>query len=132
MGSVLKMGKISNKKKIKEILGRIVKMLIRRDLELTEIREEREKEIVELDRIAQMIARRDSELLEIQEKRETELKELKEKTKELEEVKVALMNILEDVEEARQKAEEEKEKTLAIITNFADGLLVSIKKINFL
>lgn len=34
------------------------------------------------------------------------------------------MNILEDVEEERGKAEEEKEKTLTIINNFADGLLV--------
>lgn len=36
----------------------------------------------------------------------------------------ALLNILEDVEEARIKAVEEKNKTLAIITNFSDGLLV--------
>jgi PAS domain S-box-containing protein len=35
----------------------------------------------------------------------------------------ALLNILEDVEEARSRAVEEKNKTLAIITNFADGLL---------
>jgi len=35
----------------------------------------------------------------------------------------ALMNILEDVENARRLAEEEKNKTLAIITNFTDGLL---------
>ena len=34
------------------------------------------------------------------------------------------MNILEDVEEARRKAEEERDKTRAIITNFADGLIV--------
>jgi PAS domain S-box-containing protein len=34
------------------------------------------------------------------------------------------MNILEDVEESRSKAEDEKEKTLLIINNFADGLLV--------
>lgn len=36
----------------------------------------------------------------------------------------ALLNILEDVEDARIKAVEEKNKTLAIITNFSDGLLV--------
>lgn len=44
--------------------------------------------------------------------------------KELEDSRVALMNILEDIEEARGMVEEEKNKTLAIITNFADGLLV--------
>jgi PAS domain S-box-containing protein len=36
----------------------------------------------------------------------------------------ALLNILEDVEDARIRAVEEKNKTLAIITNFSDGLLV--------
>lgn len=35
----------------------------------------------------------------------------------------ALLNILEDVEDARTQAVEEKNKTLAIITNFTDGLL---------
>jgi len=35
----------------------------------------------------------------------------------------ALLNILEDVEDAREQAVEEKNKTLAIITNFTDGLL---------
>jgi len=38
------------------------------------------------------------------------------------------MNILEDVQNAQKKAEEEKNKTLAIITNFTDGLLVFDKK----
>lgn len=46
------------------------------------------------------------------------------KVKELENSRKALLNILEDVEEARKKAEEEKSKTLAIIQNFTDGLLV--------
>ena len=49
---------------------------------------------------------------------------VEEKTKELEHLRIALMNILEDVEEARQKTEDEKNKTLAIINNFTDGLLV--------
>jgi two-component system sensor histidine kinase VicK len=35
----------------------------------------------------------------------------------------ALLNMLEDVEEARKKAEEERDKTLTIINNFTDGLL---------
>jgi len=53
---------------------------------------------------------------------------LGEKTKELEESRTALMNMLEDVEEERGRAEEEKNKTLAVITNFADGLLVFDKE----
>jgi len=46
------------------------------------------------------------------------------KNKETAETTEALLNILEDIEEARGKAEEEKNKTLAVITNFTDGLLV--------
>ncbi|MDD5145414.1 MAG: ATP-binding protein [Candidatus Pacebacteria bacterium] len=49
---------------------------------------------------------------------------VRERTRELEESRVALINILEDVEEERKKADEEKNKTLAIVSNFADGLLV--------
>ena len=109
-------------------LDRIAKMLVRRDFELTELKEKREKEIAELDRIAKMLVRRDFELSEIREKREAELQELGEKTKELEESRTALMNMLEDVEEERGRAEEEKNKTLAVITNFADGLLVFDKE----
>ena len=39
------------------------------------------------------------------------------------ETREALLNILEDIEEARRKAEEERDKTLAIIKNFPEGLL---------
>jgi len=52
------------------------------------------------------------------------IEELEKKTKELEESRTALMNMLEDVEEARGKAEEEKNKTLTIINNFTEGLLL--------
>jgi PAS domain S-box-containing protein len=55
-------------------------------------------------------------------------KDLQIKIKELEETRIALMNMLEDIEEARKGAEEEKNKTLAIIENFADGLLVFDKE----
>jgi PAS domain S-box-containing protein len=53
---------------------------------------------------------------------------LEKRTKELEETRIALMNILEDVEEERRRVEEEKNKTLAIINNLADGLLVFDKE----
>jgi len=55
-------------------------------------------------------------------------KNLEEKTKDLQDSRSALINILEDVEGAWKSAEEEKNKTLAIITNFADGLLVFDKE----
>ena len=46
------------------------------------------------------------------------------KMEELERTRIALMNILEDVHEEKEKTEKERQKTLAIIENFADGLLV--------
>lgn len=53
-----------------------------------------------------------------------DLTEIKKAEIGLKDAQAALLNILEDTEEARQRAEEEKNKTLAIITNFSDGLLV--------
>lgn len=65
-----------------------------------------------------------SDIREIKQFQEKLEKRVEERTKELEESRRALTNILEDVAEAREKAEEEKNKTLAIIINFTDGLLV--------
>lgn len=62
-----------------------------------------------------------SKLKTSQEKLEVKVRE---RTAELEETKKALMNILEDIEEAGKKTEEEKNRTLSIINNLADGLLV--------
>jgi len=45
-----------------------------------------------------------------------------------EETSRALLNILEDVEKERKRVEEEKNKTLAVITHLADGLLVFDKE----
>ena len=57
-----------------------------------------------------------------------DLTEIKKTERALKDTQVALLNMLEDVDEARREAEEEKEKTLAIITNFVDGLLVFDKE----
>ncbi len=51
-------------------------------------------------------------------------KRVRTRTQQLDNSRKALMNILEDVENERKKAEEEKNKTLTIIANFSDGLLV--------
>jgi len=48
--------------------------------------------------------------------------------KSVEDFRSALLNILEDVEQERKRAEEEKNKTLSIITNLSDGLLVFDKE----
>ena len=69
-----------------------------------------------------------SDIREIKKLQESLEVKVNERTKELEKSRIALMNILEDVEEERKKAEEEKDKTLTIIQNFADGLLVFDKE----
>jgi len=65
-----------------------------------------------------------SDIAEIKKAREELEERVRERTKELEDSRVALMNILEDVEEARGKVEEERNKTSAVITHLTDGLLV--------
>lgn len=49
---------------------------------------------------------------------------IKIRTKDIEDSRIALLNMLEDTEEARARVEEEKVKTETIFTNFVDGLLV--------
>jgi len=66
-------------------------------------------------------------------KQETKKKNITQELKEMTEIQekdtyFALLNILEDIEEARIRAVEEKNKTLAVITNFTDGLLVFNKE----
>ena len=53
----------------------------------------------------------------------SKVKKLSEDTKNLAQARKALMNILEDADEERQKAELERDKTLSIINNLADGLI---------
>ena len=53
-----------------------------------------------------------------------DLSEIKKADEKLRKSQVALMNILEDTEEARRKAEEERNRTREIITSFTDGLFL--------
>jgi len=59
-----------------------------------------------------------------------DLTRIKETEEGIRQTQRALLNILEDTEEARQVAETEKSKTEAIITNLADGLFVFDKENN--
>lgn len=56
------------------------------------------------------------------------LRQLREKMKESDNLRIALINMLEDVEGSRKEAEEEKDKTLAVINNLTDGLLIFDKE----
>lgn len=67
---------------------------------------------------------------ELEDRVKEKTKELEKRTKDLQTSRTALMNILEDVDEARRRAEEEKNKTLSVITNFTDGLLIFDEKNN--
>jgi len=53
-----------------------------------------------------------------------DLSEMKKAEEELRKSQVALMNILEDTEEARRRAEEERNRTKEIINSLTDGLLL--------
>jgi len=57
-----------------------------------------------------------------------DLSDIKKKEVELREAQTALLNMLDDTAKGREVAEEAKKETLAIITNFADGLLVFDQK----
>lgn len=107
---------------------RMSKKNIRKIEKCSEMKGKHENELLEIDRIAKMLVRRDFELLKVREKRENELLEIKEKAKELEESKRALKDMLSKVNRTRRTAEDEKNKTLAIITNFTDGLLMFDKE----
>ena len=50
--------------------------------------------------------------------------EIEKKEEELRKIRLAFLNILEDTQDAKNWAIEEKNKTMAVINNFTDGLLV--------
>jgi PAS domain S-box-containing protein len=102
-----------------EIIGYFLALFDLTDIKKAEA--EIKRRIEELEKL-----REKEIILRIRERAKT--KDIERKVKELEEMRKALMNILEDVEEERKKAEEEKNKTLAIINNLADGLLVFDKE----
>lgn len=89
-----------------------------------ETKEKQNEQIKELDRIAKMLIRRDLQLSEVREEREKELEELERKTRDLEAARKALINMLEDAEEARSRIEEEQNKTRATLISLTDGLIV--------
>lgn len=119
-------------------IERLNRRLARRDFELTQLKKDREREIRELKKIKSQLEEtkndlgirvnaKTKELRDLADSLEQQVKErtreLQEKIQESENSRVALMNMLEDMEDLRRRAQEEKEKTLAIITNFVDGLM---------
>jgi len=64
-----------------------------------------------------------SEKKKVEEELQKKVKDLQKFAQELKDSRIALLNILEDVEEARELSEIERDKTLAIVKNFPEGLL---------
>lgn len=129
--------KIANGNLFGEI-DRLSRDLAARDTELMRIHRQRNSEIRELNDIKNKLEEsknvleirvnaKNRALTEVTQGLEKEIKdrtrELREKVEEYQNSRMALMNMLEDMEDLRCRAEKEKEKTLAIITNFVDGLM---------
>ena len=119
--------------KRKEESEKLLKELTELNLFLEERIRERTAEIEEERTSLEIKVRaRTQELRELaqslDEKVKEKTEELHKKIKELEESRISLTNILEDVEISRERAEEEKNKTLAILENFTDGVLVFDKE----
>lgn len=89
--------------------------------ELKALLAQQKKELVKKTKALEKAKEREM-ILKIREWAKTE--DAERRLKELEDTRKALLNILEDVEEAQKRAEEEKEKTEAVITNLTDGLFV--------
>ncbi|MFA6096795.1 MAG: ATP-binding protein [Candidatus Paceibacterota bacterium] len=113
-------------------MDKTAKLLVRRDLELNRVNAELDETIYQLKEDEKKLKEM-NEVLEIRlNARTKELREnilsldgqVKERTRKLENSKIALMNILEDFRRQKILTEDEQKKNLAIINNFPDGLLI--------
>ncbi|MDF1498105.1 MAG: ATP-binding protein [Patescibacteria group bacterium] len=116
----------------KSEIEKLSKLLVRRDLELTKVNSELDEKILELEKS-------NKELLDMKDVLEIRLnaktrqlrevisgldQQVKERTIKLEKSQKALMNILEDIQFEKKIAQDERNKTDSIISNFSDGLLI--------
>jgi PAS domain S-box-containing protein len=126
-GYFLTITDITESKRFEEELERKIK-------ERTEELQRAKERLEDSEKVLEVkIAARTRELAELNEKLETRVaqrtKEIEEKAEELEkkaeemrQTQTAILNLAEDTDKASREAEKEKEKTLAIIKNFIDGL----------
>ena len=113
-------------------INKLSKLLVGRDLELTSVNNELDEKILELEKTNKELSET-GDVLEIKLNARTKQlqeviegldKKIQERTIRLEKSQKALMNILEDNQNEKKIAQEERNKTLSIITNFSDGLLI--------
>ncbi|MCK5413621.1 MAG: hypothetical protein KAI57_04595 [Candidatus Pacebacteria bacterium] len=119
-------------KEYKNEINKLSKLLVGRDLELTSVNNELDEKILELEKTNKELSET-GDILEIKLNARTKQlqeviegldKKIKERTNKLEKSQKALLNILEDNQNEKKIAQEERNKTLSIITNFSDGLLI--------
>jgi len=94
-----------------------IKLLTRKDVKLVITQQELEKKILDLER-----AKEEQMILRIREL--AKARDIENKTAQLEKLKESLLSALADLNKARKEEEKEKNKTLAIIQNFVDGIFV--------
>ncbi|MBC7074320.1 HAMP domain-containing protein, partial [Candidatus Parcubacteria bacterium] len=111
-----------NYEKLREIQKDLEKKVKKRTLELEEAKTVLEIKVAARTRQLKELAD------ELKQRVEERTKELQERVQELEKMRRALLNILEDLREETERAETEKRKTLAIVENFTDGILVLDKE----
>ena len=119
-------------KKHKEEIDTLSRLLVTRDLELSRINNDLDDKITQLEKSNERTEDM-KDVLEIRLNAKTkQLKEvidsqdwqIKERTKKLEDSKRALMNILDDYKIEKNISQIEKNKTIAIIKNMSDGILI--------
>ncbi len=128
-GYFLTISDITKTKRFEEELERKIK-------ERTEELQKAKEKLEDAEKVLEVkIMARTQELKEVNEKLEEKVKErteeigkkakeLEKKTEEMKQTQTALLNLAEDTDKAFKDAEKEKEKTLAVIKNFVDGLIL--------
>lgn len=91
--------------------------LVDQAAELRTVNEYRENELNQLDKTTKLLVKRDTQLTIIN-------KELDKKVEELENSQKSMFNAFADLKKARAKSDEETRKTVAMIANFIDPIIV--------
>jgi signal transduction histidine kinase len=101
---------------IKAVL-RKERMLIDKVKNVKKLSAYRENELEQLNKTTKLIVKRDLELTELNAKLDKEIRDA-------EKVQISMLKAFSDLKKERMKTEEEKDKTVAIISNFIDPIVV--------
>lgn len=101
---------------IKAVL-RKEKLLVEKVKDVKKLSTYRENELEQLNKTTKLIVKRDLELTELNAKLDKEIKDA-------EKVQMSMLKAFSDLKKERLKTEEEKDKTVAIISNFIDPIIV--------